>query len=265
MPDLTAVRDVAERSAERVAALIESAPAPDTRVAHLDWTVRDLAAHLAVIGEAYAGYASGSAEPVLDVSDIPGGSLARSSAAVLAADPEHDLNALADRTRRGASDFLHAVDGMPFDDPILWHSRSLSVGCVVGLAAGEYMIHGLDLARTLHRPWPLDADDSRVVLSATLPLLPMLVNPATTKGVRAAFDLRVRGGQRVSMLLDNGILTITEPAGRADCHISADPVALMLVSYGRTSQWSPVLRGQMLAWGPKPWLGLRLTKFLVSP
>ena len=50
-----------------------------------------------------------------------------------------------------------------------------------------------------------------------------------------------------------------------DCHVSADPVALLLVSYGRRSQWVPVLTGKLLAWGRKPWLGLRLVRYLVTP
>jgi hypothetical protein len=53
--------------------------------------------------------------------------------------------------------------------------------------------------------------------------------------------------------------------GPADCRVSADPVALLLVAYGRTSQWKPVLTGKLVAWGRKPWLGRRFVRFLVVP
>ena len=46
---------------------------------------------------------------------------------------------------------------------------------------------------------------------------------------------------------------------------SAEPVALLLVAYGRRSQWGPVLTGKLVAWGRKPWAGLRLTRYLVTP
>jgi hypothetical protein len=42
-------------------------------------------------------------------------------------------------------------------------------------------------------------------------------------------------------------------------------VALLLVSYGRISQWRPALTGKMVAWGRRPWLGLFLTHYLVRP
>ena len=50
-----------------------------------------------------------------------------------------------------------------------------------------------------------------------------------------------------------------------DCHVSADPVALLLVAYGRRSQWVPILTGRLVAWGRKPWLGVRLVRYLVAP
>ena len=67
------------------------------------------------------------------------------------------------------------------------------------------------------------------------------------------------------MAIRGGRLTVDADDGPVDCHVSADPVALLLVSYGRQSQWVPALTGKLLAWGRKPWLGLRLTRYLVTP
>jgi len=56
-----------------------------------------------------------------------------------------------------------------------------------------------------------------------------------------------------------------EPRGRIDYHLSADASALFLVMWGRTSQWHAILRGQLLGWGRRPWLGVRLRSLLRNP
>jgi hypothetical protein len=48
-------------------------------------------------------------------------------------------------------------------------------------------------------------------------------------------------------------------AGDVDCRISADPVSLLEVLYGRESQWPAVLRGRLVAFGRKPWLAFGLS------
>ena len=107
--------------------------------------------------------------------------------------------------------------------------------------------------------------DARLILASALPMLPLLVDPAATVGVRARYELRVRGGTRIGLSIRDGRLSTDGGEGKVDCHVSADPVALLLVSYGRQSQWVPALTGRLLAWGRKPWLGLRLTHYLVTP
>ena len=61
------------------------------------WTVGDVLAHLSAGMDAYARYLGGDPTPLLDVSDLPGGSLRASNAAVLAAGAERDPARLTDR------------------------------------------------------------------------------------------------------------------------------------------------------------------------
>jgi hypothetical protein len=60
-------------------------------------------------------------------------------------------------------------------------------------------------------------------------------------------------------------MAVGPPDGAVDRHVSADPVALLLVAYGRQTQWIPAVTGKLVAWGRKPWLGLRLVSYLVAP
>ena len=219
-----------------------------------------------IIGaEAYLGYARGLAEPFFDVSDVAGGSLARSSDARLQAEPERDLPALAARMQVAVTALLQVTEGRGADDEVTWNGVSMGLGAMLGLGLAEYLLHGQDIAKALSRPWTIRPDDARLVLASALPLLPLLVNPAVTRNVRATYDVRVRGGVRVGVAIEHGTMTLGEPTEAADCHVSPDPVALLLVAYGRTSQWIPILTGKLVAWGRKPWLGPRLTGYLVTP
>lgn len=265
MVDIADTRMAIERAAERLVRLAATAPDAALAIPDSDWTVGDVLVHLALGSEAYVTYVNGGTEPFVDVSDVAGGSLARSSAAKLAADPERDLLALTTRVSAAMASLLEATAGRDSNEPVLWNGIPLELGSMLAMGLGEYLLHGLDVARALSQTWRIEPDDASLVLAAAMPLLPLLVNPATTAGVRVAYDLRIRGGERFTVRIDDGALAVGRSEGRVDCYVSAEPRALLLVAYGRRSQWIPVLTGKLMAWGRKPWAGLRLTRYLVTP
>ena len=62
------------------------------------------------------------------------------------------------------------------------------------------------------------------------------------------------------------VLVGTPAAGqRADCYLSADPWALLLVLYGRSGPLKPALSGRILAWGHRPWLAFTLPTLFRKP
>ncbi|MCA1696534.1 MAG: hypothetical protein LC749_18430 [Actinobacteria bacterium] len=62
------------------------------------------------------------------------------------------------------------------------------------------------------------------------------------------------------------ITLIVEPSSRrVDCHISADPVAFLLVVWNRQSQWTAIAKGKLMAWGRKPWLGPQFRPLMRNP
>jgi uncharacterized protein (TIGR03083 family) len=263
--DLAAVSAALARVARDVAALVRSAPDAGAPVPGSDWTVGDVAAHLVLGAEAYAGYATGATEAAFDVTDIAGGSLTRSSAALLEAEPERDLPGLADRMEAAVTAVLQASQGRGADDIVMWNGQPIGLAAMLGIGLAEFLLHGRDLATALSQPWPIEAGDARLVLASAFPLLPLLVDPVTTAHAHATYDLRVRGGAQVVLAIEDGRLRVGAPGPPVDCHVSADPVALLLVAYGRTSQWIPILTGKLVAWGRKPWLGPKLVRYLVAP
>jgi Mycothiol maleylpyruvate isomerase N-terminal domain len=122
--DLDSARAALRRTADDFAALIASAPDPDQRIPDSEWTVRDVAVHVALGSEAYVEYAAGGTEAWVDISDIAGGSLARSSAARLAAEPARDLLALATRAKAAVGALIEATEGRSGDELVMWNGMS---------------------------------------------------------------------------------------------------------------------------------------------
>ncbi|MGH3946139.1 MAG: hypothetical protein ACRDSI_14000, partial [Pseudonocardiaceae bacterium] len=61
-------------------------------------------------------------------------------------------------------------------------------------------------------------------------------------------------------------LRVEEPSSRrVDCHISADPVAMLMVFWSRQSQWTAIAKGKLMAWGRKPWLGPQFRALMRNP
>ena len=86
--------------------------------------------------------------------------------------------------------------------------------------------------------------------------------------VRICYELRFGPGDRYRFVVDGPTATASPAEGthvRPDCVITADPVAFLLVGYGRAGQWSQILRGKLRAGGRRPWLAQRFSSLLTRP
>ena len=259
--DLEAARAALETAAVRAAELVRSAPDKDAPKRGLDWTVGQTAAHMVASTRSLGGLASRriAPEPGVDLTEVNLDRIAQVG--------ERDPAVLADLLVEEARGVLAETAGQSAHLAYPFYGGStatLAAGTAILL--GEYLLHGLDLARSLGRPWRIEPDHARLVIAGATAVLPAYVNPETARGVTVAYDVRVRGGPRFAFRLTDGQATV-EPgaAGPVDCHIGADPVAFLLVSYGRESQWRPILRGRMTAWGRRPWRAFAFKDLLVNP
>jgi uncharacterized protein (TIGR03083 family) len=261
-------------AAERTVELVRSIPDPATPIPGSDWTVGEAAAHLGVVARAFAAVAAG--QPVGPTGVAPDlddfhERLAQVNARAIAAAPARDPDRLGDRLGDGIAAFLRAVAERPGEDLVEtpWYGRGVTcrLDTLTCLAIGEVVVHGYDIARALRRPWPIDPEHARLVVAGVFPaMVPLTVDTAATAGLRAAYELRVRGGPRFVVRFQDGAASV-EPAGGGpvDCWISADPTALLLLGYGRTGPWGPIARGRLLAGGRRPWLALRFQRLLRNP
>lgn len=257
---LAAVKAVGERTADVIGAIAD----PDVRTRGLEWTLGQTAAHLVVDVQYHRAWLRGEGKIDYFVPDLPGENL-RGIETI----EERSPAVLADIIRRENAAFVEEAAEQPagavFPEEV---GPDLSLEVITSVHLGELLVHGWDIASTLGRPWTIGRDEANIVARGVLPVLPMIVDSAAAARVSLSYELRLRGGgPRVRIRVHDGSLTV-EPAvsgAPADCRVSADPAAFLLVAYGRVGQWGPILRGQLIAWGRRPWAALRLNSFIRKP
>lgn len=276
-------QDALRETVGRVTALLRAAPDP-TRPALGVWNVAEVALHLSQAWVVVPGLAGGDLRHDGAVPPTLGGTAADALLPDLGdlgvvtrrgvgADPERDLGVLADRIEERAARFFAESAGTSAEEPRPWLVQGSTVARSVLTChlLSENLVHGWDIATAAGRTWPIERSQAATVLSGFLvevirSLDPRaLVDQRAAAGLRATYDVRLRGGDRFGLVFDDGALRIDRAPGRVDCHLSADPVAMLLVAWGRRSQWPAIATGRLVAWGPKPWLGPRLRTLMRNP
>jgi hypothetical protein len=251
--------------ASRISALIRTLPDPDTPALGV-WTKGQLAAHITHVYEVDLDLLNQVPSPLDDLAD-----LGEMTQAKVRDEAVCDPPALADRVERAAAAFLSVARGMDGAEPRLWIGGVKATATLLAChILNESMVHGLDLGG---RRWKIEQRDARLAFEGFIcPMYRALgrpafaVHPEKGAGVRATYDLRIRGGGRWFVIFDNGGLTFEEPSDRAvDCRLWADPRAVMLLAWHRTGLAGPVMKMQVFPWGRKPWLAFRLPGLLKLP
>jgi uncharacterized protein (TIGR03083 family) len=235
-----------------------------------EWNVAELATHLVQAWNLVPSLALRRATSVIP--DI--WSLAGLTTAFVREESERNLGVLADHIDASAAAFLEATSSSDPDEigPWLVEGTAVPLRVFACHLINETLVHGYDIARAAKRPWRLDRGDAGLILMGfVLPVLDMLgpramVEQSKAAGLRATYDVRLREVGQVYFVFEDGGVTLEPPSSRpVDCHISADPAAMVLVVWGRHSQWRAISRGQLLAWGRRPWLGVRLRGLIRNP
>ena len=265
--DPTAARAAAASAAERLSGLLRSVTAP-AAPALGEWDTTDVAVHVSHAVDAVTASARGSESVLDDVWD-----LSTMSGMLVRGEAERDLGAIADRIDAGVAAFLAVAESAPGDPSRSWLVKGVEVplSTLTCQVLNELVVHGRDIAVAQGAPWAIPRPEAALVLLGYLfPALDALgramVDQEAAAGVRATYEVRLRGGGRAFLRFDDGDLTVgAEPPAPVDCHLSVDPETFLLVSWGRLGQWPAIGRGRLLAWGRRPWLGLKLREMLRNP
>ena len=264
--DWAAARRAVALAGPRLTAMLRSATRPDAPALG-EWDVTQLAAHVSHAADTVSAMTRGGGNLIPDISG-----LATLTGVMVAGEGRRPLGELADRIDATVATFLTAMEegATTGDSSHAWlvQGTEMPLSMLTCHLLNELTVHGLDLARALGVPWPIDKGHAALVVQGfVFPALHTLgrdmVVPEKAGNVRARFEVRLRGDARAWLHFSDGSLSVEgAPKGPVDCHLSVDPAAFLLVSWGRTSQWSAIARGQLLAWGRKPWLGMQMRSWL---
>jgi Mycothiol maleylpyruvate isomerase N-terminal domain len=281
MPDRQAVSESLTRESEHIVGLVRGCPDLAAPVPGLAWTVGRLAAHMTSVYLAFGGAVRGEyQDPGMERAVAAAGEGAELPRALAAAN-EYAVGVLAAPDARSAADAIAAQAAVLFEalaaaqdlsreraTPWYGLGSTRSVGALASIAVTESLVHGRDLARAVRA----DTKMSRISAAAATPtllsvMLPYLLDKSKAKGLRADYELRLRGtGRRFVVRVAEGEAECFEAGGRdVDCVITMDPCAALLVGLGRSSVARATLTGGARSAGRKPWLGPRFPGMFAKP
>ena len=259
--DLPATRAALEVVGPRLVGLLAAVPDPQAPTRRLAWTLGETSLHIADGPARYADFARGRAlpEPTIDTGTI--------FAQHMAAEPERAPSVLARRLEANTHRYLTETAELPATHPVpFFGGMTIELAAQSAILLGEFVVHGYDVARSIGHPWPIEAAHARLIVAGLTAVLARYVDPTSAAGLTATYEVRLRGGPSFQLRFDRGTATVEpQQPGAADCRLTADPVTFLLVAYWRRSQWPGILRGQLRAWGPRPWLGPRFQRLFVRP
>lgn len=265
--DWPVATEAVSAAGRRVTELLRRAERPHAAAVGT-WDATELAIHLSHSIDTATAIVQGGGNLLDDVWQ-----LAALSGVMVAGEGSRSLPEAAERIEAGVAAFLAAAVQVGPEAQRDWlvTGTTLPVASLACQVLSELTVHGRDLARSQGEAWPTERTHAALAVEGFLfPSLGQLgravVDPATAGSARARFEVRVRGGGASWLRFHDGDLVVeSEAGGPVDCHLSVDPAAFLLVAWGRLAQWPAIARGQLLAWGRRPWLGLRLRSWLRNP
>jgi uncharacterized protein (TIGR03083 family) len=267
--DWAAARRAVARAGPRLTAMLRSATKPEAPALG-EWDVTQVATHVSHALDAITAMTRGGGNLIADIEGLP-----VMSRVMLEGEGRRPLSELADRIDASVTGFLAPMEAAAAtgDTSHSWliQGTEMPLSTLTCHMLNELTVHGRDIAMGLGLPWRIDKGDAALVLQGfVFPALHTLGRAMVVQekagDKRARFEVRLRGDGRAWAYFDNGDFSVEgSPQGRVDCTLSVDPEAFLLVAWGRISQWSAIPKGQLLASGRKPWLGLQMRSWLRNP
>ena len=263
--DWTAARRAVAEAAPRLTTMLRSVTKPDAPALGA-WSSSQVAVHVSLVADAVSAMTRGGGNLIADVWDLP-----KLSQVLIDGEGRRTPAEMADRIDASVASFLAAMEAAGEDTSHSWlvQGTEMPLSTLTCHILNELTVHGLDIARAEGVPWPIDGGHASLIMQGfVLPSLHALGSAMVVqeKAGNARFEVKLRGDGRVCMVFKDGNFSVeSSPQGRVDCHLSVDPEAFLLVAWGRASQWPAIAKGQLLAWGRKPWLGMQMRSWLRNP
>lgn len=255
--DLAGICASLERNTQRLTSLLRDITTIDRRAIG-QWTIHDVALHVTDGIENYARQLQGRDGSQLDFIR----NMARWNIERVKGLPRQPVADLADRIGSATEEFLQVARSMdPTEEVPWWYAGSRLPAVVsVSLRLVEHILHGYDIATAAGHSWPIDDQDA-VTMTYGLAYISSHFVDADKLNFDGIIEMRLGGGAPYFFVIeDRGLRVETHPPAPAGFHISAHPVAWVLVSTGRVSRIRAVLTGTIIGWGTRPLLPLKLQR-----
>jgi uncharacterized protein (TIGR03083 family) len=231
-----------------------------------EWSIAETASHVGMIALMYTSMIRGDGGPLplpglegaIDAARVD--TISRMNALALELYPERDPGRLAERLRADIAEVLLVSADLDPEKPVWWLGGSrVPVAGVLAHLVNEMLVHGLDIARAIRRPWPIPAAHEALFLELFLVGMVRndmgrLLDDATPSPRRIAVEFRSAHTKPAVLALQHGRLRAEEPDGTADVRLTFDPAVLVPMMFGRISKARAVLGGGVRIGGPRPWL-----------
>jgi uncharacterized protein (TIGR03083 family) len=266
--DWVAARRAVAQAGPRLTAMLRAARKPEAPALG-EWNLTQVAIHISHTADVITAMSRGGGNVIENIAG-----LSALTKVMVDGEGARTLAEIADRIDTSVAGFLAAMEAAAGDDSShswLVQGTEMPLSTLTCHLLNELTVHGLDIARAEGVAWPIDRGHASLVLQGfvfpslhTLGRDMVVQEKAGTK--RARFEVRLRGDGRAWLVFGDGNFSVEGlPDGPVDCHLSVDPTAFLLVAWGRESQWPAIAKGQLLAWGRKPWIGLQLRSWLRNP
>ncbi len=261
-----AARAALKDAGDRFAALVASAD--PQAMATAEWTVMDTAAHVTVIAWLYTARMVSDDSPMpipgireriltTTVDNIHSGL----NAQMLRDYPGRQPDAVLGKLRSCIDEILLLADG---EDPArtaswLGGSRLPLAGFVAHLT-NELLLHGRDIARSVHVPWRIPQEDAARFFDLFLVeiirngLGTVLADDRPVRRGRIAVEFRSAYTAPVTIVLADGQVCAEEPSRDNDVRVYFEPATLSLVLFHRVTRSRAAMTGALRVWGRRPWL-----------
>lgn len=221
-----------------------------TPVPNLDWTVADLAQHIACL-PSYWNARNAEGDRFERPTDF-----AAFSDQARAHITSTDLDALAGRIEAEYETYLGELGG-PDAGAARWlYGRPVTATNMCGFILNELVLHGCDLAAVTGASRPrFTSREANVAIDASMVTIPVFIDEDKAKAQPdGVYHIAFKEGRDYTWTKQGSTLSIAE--GRpesADAKMRADPATFLMASLGRISQVRAGLSGKMLAYGRRPW------------
>ena len=247
----------------RFSALVESIPDGARRAGGLEWTLAETAVHVWRSFDYYAASIKG--ERIVESSPAPGESfseyVARENRAQIDAEPERDVAKIARALPSSIDNFVEVArkvgPGAAATFAASYTEESTTSVCAL---VCELVVHGYDIAHTFGAKWDVGPRAAVLAVYSTSAALGLGLDKAAAANTDIHVGIRLRHGSPFSIRIRDGEAWCEVTEDKPDVHVLADPLAYLMVGFGRMPVLRPLLRGKLLVWGRKPWLLLTVPK-----